>query len=115
MHFCNRKGCPTPTQNNHYHCGRCDSSDVTSMMGHYRSDDGKTWYFTCKEKSVAVPMNFDGEEGYFVPHYEYDELKEKDEENERIEELEIENSNLREAISQAYDQAHELKALLGNA
>lgn len=50
---CFREGCPTPYNNQHYHCGRCSSVDITSMLGHSQSDDGKTWYFTCEEKDIA--------------------------------------------------------------
>lgn len=115
---CERKGCPTPSQGNHYHCGRCVSPDVTSMMGHYKSDDGKNWYFTCEEKDLGRSMSFDGEEGYFLTTEEYEELQENEnaeEYRERVEELEAEVSNLRETVSQAYDSAHDLKYLLGNA
>lgn len=122
MSICERDGCPDPGQGNHYHCGRCNSAEMTSMMGHYTSSDGgKTWHFTCKEedivkeKDMGRSMSFDGEEGYFLTIEEYEELQEHTEEDEKLEELEIENSNLREAISQAYEQARDLKALLGNA
>lgn len=122
MSICERDGCPDPGQGNHYHCGRCNSAEMTSMMGHYTSSDGgKTWHFTCKEedivkeKDMGRSMSFDGEEGYFLTVEEYEELQEHTEEDEKLEELEIENSNLREAISQAYEQARDLKALLGNA
>lgn len=115
MHVCDRKGCPQPNHMNHYHCGRCSSPEVTSMLGHYQSDDGKTWNFTCKEEDMGRSMSFDGEEGYFLTVEEFEELQESTEEDERIEELETEVSNLREVISQAYDSAHEMKYLLGNA
>ena len=85
------------------------------MMGHYRSNDGKTWYFACKEKELARSMSFDGEEGYFLTVEEYEDFQEREEENEEIEALQIENANLREIISEAFNQAHSLKYLLGNA
>lgn len=60
QHPCDREGC-TSDATNHYHCGRCTSPAVTSMMGHYRSDGrGNEWY-TCRpedlpETSVKPPV-----------------------------------------------------------
>ena len=85
------------------------------MLGHYTSEDGIHWVFTCEEKDLGRSMSFDGEEGYFLTVEEFEELQETTEEAERIEELETEVANLREVISQAYDGAHDLKYLLGNA
>lgn len=85
------------------------------MLGHYQSEDGIHWVFTCEEKDLGRSMSFDGEEGYFLTVDEYDDIQEKTEEAEKIEELEAEVANLKEVISQAYDSAHDLKYLLGNA
>ncbi|APC46381.1 hypothetical protein HWB05_gp119 [Streptomyces phage BRock] len=48
---CRKRGCMLPVRHPHYHCAHCDSADVTSMMGHYRSDDAVTWYFTCDKET----------------------------------------------------------------
>lgn len=56
-------------------------------------------------------MSFNGDEGYFLTEEEFEELSE----GEDVEELRTEVENLRYVISQAYDHAHDMKYLLGNA
>lgn len=60
-------------------------------------------------------MTFDGESGYFVTFQEFEKLTDTDERDERIEYLEIQVSNLRDAISQAHTMAGDLEYHLGNA
>lgn len=58
---CDRVGCPDPeATGTHWHCGRCESPALTSMMGHYRRDPGpagREWY-TCavEDLPAAVTM-----------------------------------------------------------
>lgn len=56
-------------------------------------------------------MTFNGDSGYFLTEDEFEELSE----GEDVEELRTELENLRDVISQAYDQAHDLTYLLDNA
>lgn len=55
-------------------------------------------------------MSFNGDDGFFLTEEEFEELSEGG-----SEELRETVENLREVISQAYDSAHDLKYLLGNA
>ena len=41
--------CGEPVYGSHWHCARCDSKDVTSMLGHYI--DGR---YICEERGGNV-------------------------------------------------------------
>ncbi len=44
---CDRPGCLGQNHGNHYHCGRCTSPKVTSMMGHYVGGE-----YTCRPEDL---------------------------------------------------------------
>lgn len=119
MISCTRDNCPTPKQSNHYHCGRCTSPAITSMLGHYSRDENGIETFSCKEEdkivTYGVEMSFNGDRGRFLTEDEYDELTEESEGQEELEELRMELNNLRQHIAEAKDHAHELYYHLGNA
>lgn len=46
--------CGEWVRGSHYHCGTCDSSELTSMMGHYWRDADGTWRFHCAADRVGV-------------------------------------------------------------
>lgn len=48
---CFNETCPFPYHGNHYHCGRCDSGEVTGMTGHWR-EDLRLW--TCEQSAETV-------------------------------------------------------------
>ncbi len=60
---------------------------------------------------MPITMSLNGDSGYFLTEDEFEELSEGG----SVEELRTEVDNLREVISQAYDSAHDMKYLLGNA
>lgn len=60
---------------------------------------------------MAISMSFNGDSGYFLTEDEFEELSEGGD----AEELRQTVENLRDVISQAYDSAHDMKYLLGNA
>jgi Zn finger protein HypA/HybF involved in hydrogenase expression len=50
---CERCEIDLTQEGSHYHCGRCKSKDVTSMMGHYTKLSGETeWSFKCKPEDL---------------------------------------------------------------
>lgn len=65
-----------------------------------------------------IGMSFDGEVGYFLTMEEYDYLRAKatgQEQSDYTKDLEIENQNLRNAITEAYAGLTTIRYDLGNA